>query len=88
METPVKILEENQPDQNQEQVESESEIEVRQIDPLVAAAELRLRAAEVNAMIASLEEAKIVTQETLQIEFRCGDNRRMTGDAQNRPHRD
>jgi hypothetical protein len=85
MDTPMEILEKSLPDDNHKQAESESEIEVRQIDAqaesenqieirqidaLVAAAELRLRAAEVNSMIASLDEAKVVTQETLQIEFR------------------
>ncbi len=38
-------------------------------DPAVAEAELRLRIAEIKAMIARLDEAQLVTQETLQLEF-------------------
>ena len=44
-------------------------IQIRDFDPAVAEAELRLRIAEIKAMIARLDEAQLVTQETLQLEF-------------------
>lgn len=42
---------------------------IREIDMETAAAELRARAAQINTVLSILDEAQIVTQETLQIEF-------------------
>lgn len=42
---------------------------IRSVDPAKAALELSARAAEIDDFIRSLDETKIVTQETLQIEF-------------------
>ena len=42
---------------------------IRAIDPVAAAAELSARAEGINELIQSLDQTKVVTQETLQIEF-------------------
>jgi hypothetical protein len=44
-------------------------VTIKTVDPDTAAMVLGARAAEINEIIKSLDETKVVTQETLQIEF-------------------
>jgi hypothetical protein len=47
----------------------EASVPVRDVDIATAEAELRLHFNEFQSMLKSLDEAEIVTQETLQLEF-------------------
>jgi hypothetical protein len=44
-------------------------IQIRTFDPVLAEKELRLRLADIKTVLECLDEAKLVTQETLQLEF-------------------
>ena len=49
-------------------VRKEAKLPIRQLDPATASAELQLRLEEVKTIVARLEEAKVVSQETMQRE--------------------
>jgi hypothetical protein len=49
---------------------AQKKIKIRTLTPLERKAELALRANRIEAAIAQLENAQIVTQDTLQLEFK------------------
>jgi hypothetical protein len=50
-------------------VREKAEIAIRELDDATAETELRLRLSDFENTIQSLDEAEVVTQQTLQLEF-------------------
>lgn len=49
-------------------IKNQNEIQIRLVDTSTVCAELQLRIDEINAVVRRLEEAKSVSQETMQLE--------------------
>lgn len=63
----------NRTDKNMQTVQNnlldtQGKVKMQKLDPVTAAAQLRLRIDSINRVIANLEKAQQVTQETLQRE--------------------